>query len=294
MNPVNQENILSLAYLNIHGQSNLTDTKQVQIEDFLKFNKVDIAHLQEVEISEESFSNCNFVSSSYNIISNNATNKYGTASLVKNIFTADNIKFDTSGRAIVFDIGDITLGNFYGHSGTDARSRSNRENLFSEVVPQLLTNRKQLGCIGGDWNCITDKMDATVNPEGKMSNVLKRVIKAFDMNDSFRTMFPKDQSFSRYYSDARGNGASRIDRQYHYGDITIIEAKYIPLAFSDHHGLLVRISVPPSFSKLFCPKRRQIRLFKIQSSNQTYQKLCATGRPLRPLAWIPSCGGSWW
>ena len=31
------ENTLVIAYLNVHGQSNLTDTKQVQIEDFLKY-----------------------------------------------------------------------------------------------------------------------------------------------------------------------------------------------------------------------------------------------------------------
>ena len=125
------------------------------------------------------------------------------------------------------------------------------------MIPQLLTNRKQLGCIGGDWNCITEKIDATANPEAKISNVLKRVTKAFGMSDSFRTIHPKDKTFSRYYSDARGQGASRIDRQYHYGEMTIIEAKYLPLAFSDHLGLLVRISVPQSFSKLFCPKGRQ-------------------------------------
>ena len=164
---------------------------------------------------------------------------------------------DTSGRAIVFNIGEITLGNFYGHSGTDARSRSSRENLFSEVVPQLLINRKQVGCIGGDWNCKVEKIDATVNPESKISNTLKRVIKVFDMSDSFRSIHPKDKIFSRYYSDTRGSGASRIDRQYHFGNITVIEAKYTPLAFSDHHGLVVKISLPQAFSKLFCPRGRQ-------------------------------------
>ena len=104
---MNSDNILTLAYLNIHGQSNLTDTKEIQIEDFMKFNKIDIAHLQEIEISDNSFSNCNFISSSFNII----PNKYGTASLTE--FTVEIIKLDTAGRAIVFDIGDIILGNFY-------------------------------------------------------------------------------------------------------------------------------------------------------------------------------------
>ena len=174
--------------MNVHGQSKSTEAKQVQIEDFLKYNNIDVAHLQEIEICDESFSGCNFISSSFNIIPNNAANKYGTASLVKNELLFENVRCDTSGRAIVFDIGELTLGNFYGHSGTDARSRASREQFCAEVVPHLLTNTKYDGCIGGDWNCILDKRDATAHPESKLSNSLKRVVKTFDMHDSFRTL----------------------------------------------------------------------------------------------------------
>ena len=149
-------NILTIAYINIHGQSKLTEAKQVQIEDFIKFNKIDVAHLQEIEICDETFANCNFISSAYNIYSNNAANKYGTSSLVNSAFSVDNFRCDTAGRAIVFELGGLTLGNFYGHSGTDAKSRASRENFYAEVVPQLLTNSRQAGCVGGDWNCIVD------------------------------------------------------------------------------------------------------------------------------------------
>ena len=114
-----------------------------------------------------------------------------------------------------------------------------------------------MGCIGGDWNCILDKIDATKNPDTKVSTVLKRVIKTFNMSDSFRSLFPKIQAFSRYYQDSKNQGATRIDTQYHYGDITVSVAKYLPLAFSDHHGLLIKISVPQSLCKLFCPRGRQ-------------------------------------
>ena len=204
MDSKDSNQILTIAYMNVHGQSKSTEAKQVQIEDFLKYNNIDVAHLQEIEICDESFSGCNFISSSFNIIPNNAANKYGTASLVKNELLFENVRCDTSGRAIVFDIGELTLGNFYGHSGTDARSRASREQFCAEVVPHLLTNTKYDGCIGGDWNCILDKRDATAHPESKLSNSLKRVLKTFDMHDSFRTLFPKEEAYSRYYSDARG------------------------------------------------------------------------------------------
>ena len=93
---------------------------------------------------------------------------------------------DTEGRAIVFNLGNITLGNFYAHSGTDAVSRGNREHFCGEIIPNLLINRKDSGEIGGDWNCITRKEDCTQYPESKMSPCLKRVVNTFNLADSFR------------------------------------------------------------------------------------------------------------
>ena len=245
-----------MAYINMHGQSNLSESKQLQLEDFIKYNKIDIAHLQETETCETTFSNCSFLSTTFNLYSNNAANKYGTSSLVKCVYSVENLKCDIAGRAIVFDIGNITFGNFYGHSGTDGRSRANRDNLYGEIVPQLLTSRKKDGCVGGDLKCIIEKADATNHPEAKMSNCLKRVVKAFSMKDSYRTLYPKVKAFSRYYADTRGQGATRIDRQYHFGNLTIKEAKYLPLSFSDHHSFVVTISLPNSLSRIICPKAR--------------------------------------
>ena len=104
MDPTDFNNILTVAYINIHGQSKLTDAKELQIEDFLKYNKIDIAHFQETDICDESFSKCFYLTSSFNIISNNAQNKFGTSSLVKSDLNFENTRCDTSGRAIVFDV----------------------------------------------------------------------------------------------------------------------------------------------------------------------------------------------
>ena len=66
------QNILIQAYLNVHGQTGLPVTKQKQIEDFIRRNKIDILHCQEINIDEETFSQCNFITSNYNILQNNA------------------------------------------------------------------------------------------------------------------------------------------------------------------------------------------------------------------------------
>ena len=157
--------ILSVGFMNIRGQTGLSNAKQAQIESFIIQQKLDVLHLQEINICEDSFSNCNVVSSSYNIISNNSPSKYGTASIVKSDFKPENILLDSSGRAIIFNIGQITLGNLYLPSGTDGLSRSSREHYFSETIPQLLLNRLDTGCIGGDMNCITNKIDSTQPPK---------------------------------------------------------------------------------------------------------------------------------
>ena len=249
-------NILTIAFINVRGQSSLNESKQKQIEAFAKYNNCDIVHLQEAQIEEETFSNCEFITSSYNIIPNNPPSKYGTASLVRSELTVENLRFDSEGRVIVFDIGDFSTANIYLHSGTDSVSRAGREHYCCEILPQLLINSKVTGCAGGDLNCIVDKRDATHNPEAKMSKTLQRLIKLKEWHDSYRALYPDIINFSRYYDNARASGASRIDRCYHYGNVKVKEAKYVPLAFSDHFGHIVCLELPDLLSRSFCPKSR--------------------------------------
>ena len=240
--------------MNIQRQTKLPLTKQLQIEDFVKKYKIDILHIQEIEICEETFCDCNFISESFNILSNNSENGFGTASLIRADLEYTNVKFDTTGRAIVFDIGETTFGNFYAHSGTDNISRSYRENFFSEIIPSLLVSCRTSGCIGGDLNSITEKIDATAHPVAKMSPSFKRLTQTFNWKDSYRHLHPSDKQYSRYFENTRGEGATRIDRCYHYGDIAINYASYEPLAFSDHHAHIINITIPTHISRLSCPK----------------------------------------
>ena len=54
------------------------------------------------------------------------------------------------------------MANLYLPSGTDSVSKNSREKYFAETIPQLLLNRLDYGCIGGDMNCITNKRDAFI------------------------------------------------------------------------------------------------------------------------------------
>ena len=80
-----------IAYLNCHGQTGLNLSKQLQIEDFIKFYQIDILHLQETYIEDDTFSECKFISSNFILIHNNSHSEYGTASLVKSYLPTENI-----------------------------------------------------------------------------------------------------------------------------------------------------------------------------------------------------------
>ena len=246
-----EETILSVAFINIRGQTGLTISKQNQIESFIVRNKIDVLHLQEINILEDSFSMCHVISSSYSLLSNNSPTKYGTASLIRSELTPENILLDSNGRAIVFNIGDITLANLYLPSGTDAGSRSSREKYCAEIVPQLLINRLDSGCIGGDMNCINSKIDCTHHPAPKMSPSLAKMIQTFEMKDCYRTLYPSSKTYSHYYHTTHlGEGATRIDRSYSWGSMRVTEAKYEPLAFSDHMAYLVSYAMPTSSARI--------------------------------------------
>ena len=249
-----------IGYLNLRAQTGFGTTKQAQVEHFVKQHMFDILHLQEAQILEDSFENCDYITGNYSILTNNARNPYGTASLVALSLEPRNIKLDTQGRVIVFDIGDVTFANVYLPSGNDAVMRNLREDYLSLSIPQLLINRKDNGCIGGDWNCITDDLDATKNHAQKRSPSLKRVINTFSWSDNYRQLHKNKTIYSRYYaSNLHGNGATRIDRQYSWGnDIQIVSAIYTSIAVSDHLAQIYTMRTPASINKSMSPKHKPL------------------------------------
>ena len=78
-----------------------------------------------------------------------------------------------------------------------------------------------------------------------MSPSLTRLTQIFDMKDSYRSLHPTTKIFSHYYHTVQlGQGATRIDRSYNWGQLEVVEAKYVPVAFSDHMAYIVTLSLP--------------------------------------------------
>ena len=66
-----------------------------------------------------------------------------------------------------------------------------------------------------------------------------------------------------YHTVQQGKGATRIDRSYSWGELKVIEARYEPIAFSDHMADIVTLSLPDSMARILSPRSRP--LFKIKT-----------------------------
>ena len=151
-------------------------------------------------------------------------------------------------------------------AGSDSISRSLRENYASEILPNLLINRGDVGFAGGDWNCIVKHEEANNLPDSKMSPSLCRLIKCFNLKDSHKVIHTKSVEFSHFYRKDNEIFGTRIDRQYHWGETNINKSEYILCAFSDHLGLICEVTVPFECSVIRGPRGQPH--FKLKDTNQ--------------------------
>ena len=72
---------------------------------------------------------------------------------------------DTLGRITIFNLGKLTIGNFYLPAGRDTISKNIREESISTIIPNLMMYKKESRMLLGDWNYITVNQDCTKYPE---------------------------------------------------------------------------------------------------------------------------------
>ena len=253
---------MKIAFINIYGQSGLTYQKLFELENFIKVHSLDIVCLQETNISEDTFSECNYIYKNYIVIPNNNKSGYGTCTLVKKQFSVSNVIKDTGGRVLCLDIDDqLTVVNVYLPSGTDQKSKTERESVIDNI-PNLLLYKKEAGILGGDFNSITDKKDSILHADQKMSKCFKKLVKLYDLSDAFRKLYPNKKQYSRYYIWKGASGATRIDRCYSWGNLDADEANYLTLSFSDHLAHVVQYQLSHEMCQKENPRKRAIYKIK--------------------------------
>ena len=138
-----------IAFINCVGQSGFPISKQLEIQSYIITHKIDILHLQELKMDEDSFSQCGFISSNFNLFSNNKPDEsfYGTATLVRSDLEVSITHTDDDGRVLIFDAAGCTWGNLYMPSGSSGIVRATREQYFGEIIPDLLVRKLAHGVI---------------------------------------------------------------------------------------------------------------------------------------------------
>ena len=182
--------------------------------DWLKENDdIDVFCVQETKSQIEQLDNKAFEDLGYHISWHQAEKKgysgVATFSKIKPDYVKigiDNNKYDSEGRVLRTDFGDVTILNCYFPSGSSSEERHGfkMEYLkdFRPVVSELLSDRKKT-IVVGDYNIVHQEIDIH-NPERKDKPSGYRpeerawMTEWFDMGfkDAFRHMYPDKQEFS--------------------------------------------------------------------------------------------------
>ena len=139
-----------IATININGVT--APTRQRMLREFIRFHEIDILLVQVTQMILQDFLGYD---PHYNI---------GTSSRVTAIVAREGIRLENiirlpTGRANGARFRDTWIMNIYAPSGT--AKRKEREHFYSTELAYLLTAAPQLVVMGGDFNCVLERKDAT-------------------------------------------------------------------------------------------------------------------------------------
>lgn len=223
--------IVKLVTWNVKGIGHVI--KRKKILTFLKKEHVSIALLQETHLSDTEHCKLkrDWVGQIY--YSSFTSNSRGVAILIhKNIpFSLDHLESDSEGRFVlvsgyIFGV-HLTIGNVYAPN-IDCPS------FTSQIVMQFNRFCRNLGFLGGDFNCIMDNNLDKSPPQtltgNKSSHSLRNVCKDLGLVDIWRELHPKDRNYT-FYSNPH-NSYSRLDYFF-------TPSEYIHQVKSCHIGTIV-------------------------------------------------------
>lgn len=216
-----------------------SDVKKSLLKDFIWTNDLDIIFLQEL-----AFENFSFLSTHTAIVNISIDGK-GTGILLRNNLLFTDIVLNCNGRISSVCVDSINYINIYAHSGSNQKKE--RDILFNDEILIHLAHGKE-NVIVGDFNCILLPEDMS-GPIKNFCHGLNNLISGLDLKDVEKTMLKSRVNFTFY----RGSSKSRLDRFYASKEFIdlISEIKTLPLAFSDHHSVLIKYKIEDSSNNIF-------------------------------------------
>jgi len=199
------------------------------LTNFLLRQDIDIALLQEVVNTD--LSNIYGYSAHINV----GTEKRGTAILMEEGISVNNIKKLPSGRGIAGLFKDTWLINVYAPSG--AEKRHERENSFTTELADFLPTGPREILLAGGFNCVLSPADCTGVPN--LSKALSATIAGLALHDAW-----EQTSKQLQHTHYTNSGATTIDRIYLTDQLQTRKqgAETIIVPFSDHLAVAVRLT----------------------------------------------------
>jgi hypothetical protein len=211
--------------LNINGIA--ASSRIRMLEEMLHRNEVDIALIQEV-VSPRLQDICHYTS-----YMNIGTELRGTAILVKQGIMVSEVKRLPSGRGMAAKFRNTWIINIYAPSG--AERKNERETFYTTDILHLLPPPGGDMILGGDFNCVLLREDATGQP--MLSRALDILVRGLQLVDAW------DQKARPIFTHYTTLGATRIDR--FYVTRTLSERKTgvetVSAALTDHFAVILRM-----------------------------------------------------
>ena len=231
--------VFTISTLNVNGLNN--KDKQLQLINFMFYNRIDILLLQEHNIRNENVI-CNELNDRYIVDINLAiSHKGGTAILINRKSPIKLLVSEKSSDSRIISIKIkiyeefFHIVNIYAHAG----NVKDREKLFNDDLMYYLRNNLQKTIIGGDFNCVLRKRDTT-SESTNISEALSNTTKTLQFKDMWNIKH-KDVKFTY----VRTNFGSRIDRLYAKDICNFITwIDVINVSFSDHSCVKCVIKMP--------------------------------------------------
>jgi exonuclease III len=128
----------------------------------------------------------------------------GTAILIRQGLSIEEVKRLPTGRGMAVKIQNRWFVNLYAPSG--AEKKEERERFYATDIIQLLPTSCAKILLGGDFNCVLNRADATGT--FNYSSALDTLVRGIHLVDAW------DQSVRQMYTHYTATGASRLDRLY--------------------------------------------------------------------------------
>lgn len=245
------QGIVKLATWNVKGIGHVIKRKKILTS--LKKERIAIALLQETHLSDTEHGKLkrDWVGQVY--YSSFTSSSRGVAILIhKDIpFSLEHAEFDSEGRFVLisghlFGV-HLTIGNVYAPN-------TNCSSFISRTVLQFNKLCRNLGFLGGDFNCVMDNNWDKSNPQTltghKPSLTLQNFCKDLGLVDIWRELHPKIRNYT-FYSHPH-KSYSRLDYLFTPSDcIYRVKSCHIgPIVLSDHSPVYldfdINVSIPKS------------------------------------------------